>query len=585
VKFLTTLIAAMSAPAAEGSMRALLRLVGVLFVSVLLFSIGFHEVMELEGREFSWWSSVYWTVVTMTTLGYGDITFESDLGRMYSLVVLLAGAVLILILLPFTFIQVVYLPWRAATRQAGAPRRLPEDTSGHVILTELEPVTDALIDRLEAAGVPYALVVDDVDRGVTLHDAGYRVAVGGLDDPETYRAVRADRAAMLFTAQPDETNTNIVFTWREVAEDALVVATAKSADAVDILELVGSDRVLQLEEVLGQAFARRILAPTARSSVVATFEDLVVAEASATGTELVGRSLQELGFRRRFGLSVIGVWDRGTLHAATPELVVDERAILVLVGTREQIERYDIEAERGADPSARPHLDGPVVILGGGRVGRAAARALREAGTEVCIVERRPDRVRGDASYVVGDAADREVLRRAGIDRAPAVVITTHDDDTNIYLTLYCRRLRPDVEILGRVTSDRNLSTMHRAGADLVLSYASTGATEVWNVLRGDDSTLLLAEGLLLFRAPVSDRLAGRPLRETDIRPATGCTVVGIRQNGRTRTDIGPDTVLPADAAVVLLGDDEAEERFLRRYVSSDQRGLSRVWRRLRRVR
>lgn len=576
MKFLTTLIAAMSAPAAEGGVKALLKLLGVLVASVLLFSFGFHELMELEDRRYSWWTSIYWTVVTMTTLGYGDITFTSDLGRMFSLVVLFAGAILFLILLPFTFIQVVYLPWRAATRQVSAPRSLPPATRGHVVLTRLDPVTDALIDRLRAADVPYVLVTEDVERAVDLRDDGYRVVVGDLDDPGTYRRVRADQAALIFTSQPDETNTNVVSTWREVAGDALVVATAKSEDAVDILQLVGADLVLQPEVLLGRAFARRILAPTARSTVVATFDDLVVAEASAAGNELAGRSLRDLQLRERFGLSVVGVWERGELRLPHPGLVIEESSILVLVGTEDELARYDEAAEAGG-PSSTP--EGPVVILGGGRVGRACATALREAGFRTCIVERRPERVRDDGDYVVGDAADRDVLHRAGMDDAPAVVITTHDDDTNIYLTLYCRRLRPDVEILGRANSDRNVTTLHRAGADLVLSYASTGATEVWNALRGE-STLLLAEGLVLFRVPVPRRLAGRRLGDVDVRAETGCTVVGIAGDGRTRTDLDAGTVIPEDAQLVLVGDDDAEEEFLRRYVAPHGGSL---WARLRR--
>ena len=165
------------------------------------------------------------------------------------------------------------------------------------------------------------------------------------------------------------------------------------------------------------------------------------------------------------------------------------------------------------------------------------------------------------------------MLERAGIQQASAVIVTSHDDDTNVYLTLYCRRLREDVEVLARANSDRNVSTMHRAGADVVLSYASMGATELWNALRGD-ATLLIAEGLVLFRAPVPRRLAGRALQETSIRSLTACTVVGIAENGRTRTDVGPDTILPEGAQLVLVGDEDAEEAFLRRYVAESGRGL-----------
>jgi Trk K+ transport system NAD-binding subunit len=139
----------------------------------------------------------------------------------------------------------------------------------------------------------------------------------------------------------------------------------------------------------------------------------------------------------------------------------------------------------------------------------------------------------------------------------------------NIYLTLYCRKLRPDIEVLGRVRLDRNISTMHRAGADFVLSYASMGATDAWNRLRGD-STLLLAEGLVVFKVPMPDRLAGRELRSTDIPATTGCNIIGIVVEHGCRTDLSPDDVLPCNGHLVLIGDDRAEERFFEHYIADN---------------
>lgn len=586
MKLLTVLLSALSAPLSGGSVRALVRLAVILAGSILVFSVGFQVLMELEGQEHSWWSAIYWTVVTMTTLGFGDIVFASDLGRIYSVVVLLTGAVLMLVLLPFTFIQLVYLPFRAAAQEARAPRRLPEDTEGHLLFTGRSPMEELLMHRAEAAGLDYALLVDQVDEAVTLHDAGYRVMVGRLDDPKTYRNARADQAAMVVAARSDQANTNVVFTVREVSDRPTVVATATSADSVDVLELAGCDRVVRLGQLLGEAFSRRILAPSARSSVISTFFDLVVAEASAAGTELVGRTVGELDLRGRFGVSVAGVWERGTLQVAEPELAVEESSILLLVGTQAAIDAYDAAQadEEDGEDAVEPGL---VVILGGGRVGRATAAALAAAGTPYRIVELREERVRHLDDVVIGDAADRAVLRQAGIDEAVAVVVTTHDDDTNIYLTLYCRRLRPDIEILGRVKDDRNLSTMHRAGADMVLSYASTGAMEAWNALR-EDSTLLLAEGLVMFRVPVPASLAGRPLGATELRERTGCTVVGVAEDGTCRTELDATTVLPSEGALILIGDTAAEERFLEHYVAMRSatwsERVAQLRRRLRRV-
>jgi len=579
VKFVAGVSAAITAPLRGRSLKAAVTLVILIVASVVVFSVGFHAIMALEGRSYSWPTSVYWTIVTMSTLGFGDIVFESDLGRIFSIVVLLTGAVLLLVLLPFTFIQLIYLPWREAIRESRAPRRLANSTSGHVLVTGRDPVEEALMNRARAAGLRCVLLVEDVEEALTLSEAGYDVMVGPLDEPETYRAAGIERAEMLFTARSDERNSNIVFTAREASTGGLVVATANSADAVDVLHLAGADHIMQLGQSLGQAFARRILTPDARCSEISRFEDLIIAEASTAGTDLVGLTLGELDLRNRFGVAVVGIWDRGSLHPATPDLQIAETSILLLAGDEAALAAYDTAyGEVDGAPAADDKHSGPVVILGGGRVGRATAAELQEQGLPCRVVERLEERVRHLDDTVIGDAADLEVLKRAGIEDARAVVITTHDDDTNVFLTLYCRRLREDIEILARSRLDRNVSTMHRAGADFVLSYASTGATEAWNQLR-EDSTLLLAEGLIVFRVRMPKILGGRILGNTSIPADTGCSVVAVVHDGKARTDLDADTLLPPGGDLILIGDDHAEERFLQRYVATN--GTPTWWSRL----
>jgi voltage-gated potassium channel len=61
----------------------------------------------------------------MSTLGFGDITFTSDIGRVFSVVVLVSGIILLLIVLPFAFIRFFYAPWLEAQIRLRAPRRVP----------------------------------------------------------------------------------------------------------------------------------------------------------------------------------------------------------------------------------------------------------------------------------------------------------------------------------------------------------------------------------------------------------------------------------------------------------------------------
>ena len=79
----------------------------LLFTTVLvaLFSIVFHQIMAYEGRDYSYITGVYWTLTVMSTLGFGDITFTSDIGKLFSIIVLVSGIILIMIVMPFTFIR------------------------------------------------------------------------------------------------------------------------------------------------------------------------------------------------------------------------------------------------------------------------------------------------------------------------------------------------------------------------------------------------------------------------------------------------------------------------------------------------
>lgn len=424
----------------RANVYALLRYLLLLAAMVTLYSILFHFIMAYEGREESWVTGFYWTLTVMSTLGFGDITFESDLGRIFSSIVLLSGIIFMLVILPFTFINLFYAPWLRAQEAARAPKSLPDTVKGHVILTQYDAVTMALIERLKQFHYRYVVLTPELEQALRLHDLGVKVVRGDLDNPETYRRVHVEQAALVVTTANDRLNTNVAFTVREVSETVPIIATANATASVDILELAGCNHVLQLGEMMGQALVRRVTGGDARAHVIGRLNGLVIAEATARNSPLVGQTLAESRLRDRVGVTVLGVWERGQFQLARPTTRIEPGTVLVLAGSEQQIEQYNLLL------CTEPPNNEPVVIIGGGRVGRAAGRALAARGMDYRIVELVPERVRDPAKYVLGDAADLEVLVAAGIRKTPAVLVTTHDDDTNIYLTIYCRRLRPDVQ-------------------------------------------------------------------------------------------------------------------------------------------
>jgi voltage-gated potassium channel len=574
MKSLGLMLGYLSGSSRKRNSRLVVALLAILVLLVAVFTVIFHVLMAREGRDHSWATGVYWTLTVMSTLGFGDITFESDAGRLFSVFVLISGALFILVLLPFVFIQFVFMPWVAWRDANRAPRKVPAEMRDHLVLVGDGPVIDAVIRRADHAGVPYVLVGSNTPEMLARHDEGDKVMIGDPDSPETYRAAGVERAALVAATHPDTTNTNIAFTVREISETVPIVATASSEAAVEILSLAGCNVVLRLGDILGRAMAARVLGRDAESQVIGVLGPLLIAEADA-GPAFVDKTLREVDVRERANVHIVGSWSRGAYHPAAPDLVIRDDDTLILAGTREQLDAYD-EAFALEERTAAP-----VVVIGGGRVGRAAARMLGEAGFPYKVVERMASRVKDDEHWVEGDAADFEVLDRAGIGQATAVLITTHDDDINVYLTIYCSQLRPDLQIISRAVLDRNVATLHRAGADAVLSYPSLGATRVWNAL-GVEDALVLAEGLEVFRCPVPPKLRDVTLQHSRIREDTGCTVVAIARGDDLVVNPGGDEVLPADGDVVLIADPSSREEFAHRYPTDTSQAVRSSWRRAR---
>lgn len=545
----------------------------LLVALVIVFSVVFHLLMLYEGRYYSWFSGVYWALTVMSTLGFGDITFHSDLGRAFSVVVLLTGMVFLLVMLPFTFIEFFYSPWVKAQQELRAPSKVAEDVRGHVVLTNNDPVSLALIERLNKAGVPHVLVCPGSDEALALHDAGINAVRADLRQPGGFENLGLDRAAMLVATGTDIANTNIVFCARRRFPGLLIAATANSADSVDVLGLAGCNHVVEPAKLLGEALARRVLASDAQAHPVGQFNTLRLAEAVAAGTPFEGKTLRESRLREITGLTLAGIWERGKFRLPRPEDVIHPSSVLVLAGTQKQLDRYN-------ELMCIYHrLPGRAIVIGAGRVGRAAARDLEAAEVDYVVVDSNPARTLPER-FVLGSAADYTTLKKAGIEDSPAVIITTRDDETNIYLTIYCRKLRPDLQIISRATFEENAARLHEAGADFVMSYASMGANLLFNLLQ-KDCLLMAAEGLNVFRVALPEALIGVSLKDSGLRERAGCSLLAVNRQGQAITDYAADFLFQEGDELLLIGGMDAPSAFDAAYKKQglpSRNGLRYLW-------
>jgi len=202
------------------------------------------------------------------------------------------------------------------------------------------------------------------------------------------------------------------------------------------------------------------------------------------------------------------------------------------------------------------------IVCGFGRVGRQVSRDLRAAGIEHVVIDHNPEnrevaRELGVA-YIESEAADDDVLRAAGIERARGVIACVDSDAENIFIALTARELRSDIRIVARAAVEESERKLLRAGADRVISpYKTSGAEMARTALHPQVGGALEFADLRLeeIEVPPGCAGAGRPIAEVRGR----AVVAALRRlGGAVEAQPSPESVVNVGDMLFALGSPEA---------------------------
>lgn len=218
-----------------------------------------------------------------------------------------------------------------------------------------------------------------------------------------------------------------------------------------------------------------------------------------------------------------------------------------------------------------------VIVCGYGRFGRVVVEQMRENRVPVVVIdadrEKAADLERVGLPYIIGLASQDEVLERAGVRRARALVAATSSDPDNVFITLSAREKSPAIRIHARAESDGGLRHLKLAGANQALSaYQSGGHRVAAAILRpsvvdflelsvpGRSEMVLLEE----IRVAPGSEIVGRTVG------ALEAAIPRLRLVGLKRGEAALSVVPPADTPIdggdllVLVGDRAALDRLAR---------------------
>ncbi|MEJ0102185.1 MAG: potassium channel protein [Bacteroidota bacterium] len=216
-------------------------------------------------------------------------------------------------------------------------------------------------------------------------------------------------------------------------------------------------------------------------------------------------------------------------------------------------------------------LTGHVIICGYGRNGQQAVHNLKLHGVPVVFIEKNTELIQrelpehSDALYLVGDSTDDDLLIKAGIQKAKALITTLPTDSDNLFIVLSARSLNPGMQIISRASESNSISKLKKAGADNVImpdriggAHMATLVTkpdviEFIDYLSGEEGEAINMESIGYDKLP--DAIKDKSLHEIMNWKKTGVNCIGIKSSeGKFLINPLEDTVISKGMKVIVLG-------------------------------
>lgn len=306
----------LASPARVISRRVAIAVVALLVVAVIVFLDG-DGYRDAQGDRLTFLDSLYYSAVTLSTTGYGDITPISELARAVNIFVITPLRIAFLILLVGTTLEVL----TETSRQALKIQRWRSKVRNHtVVIGYGTKGKTAVAAMLGDEVVPGGIVVVDTDQpGLESAAAAGLVTVhGDGTKSDVLRLAGAQHAASIIVAtNRDDTAVLVTLTAREIAPKAMIVASIREAENQHLLQQSGADSVVVSSETAGRLLGIATNTP----SVVEMIEDLLTPDAGLAIAEREVEPSEIGGSPRHLRDIVLGiVRDGRLLRIGTPEV-------------------------------------------------------------------------------------------------------------------------------------------------------------------------------------------------------------------------------------------------------------------------
>ena len=337
--------------------RTKLRLALSAILALVAFgTIGFKLILGL-----AWFESFYFTLITITTIGYGEPPGITTPGRYFTVILIVTGVSTIGYALSFAAQAIV----ESELVSTFGKRKMYKDINkltGHYIVCGAGRIGSGVIRDIERSGQELVVIESDEALADRLLSQGHLVLMGDATNDEVLKAAGIDHARGLVAAvSSDPDNLYITLTARDLNKDLTIVARANEEFAVARLRKAGANRVVSPALSGSSRMAQMLLRPA-----VADFMELAMMTERLeleieqiqieAGSPFIGSALKDTGIRSDLDVIVIGIKRHHGEMIFNPaaDTIIEEEDALVAIGSHQSIEAV----ERMANPLKPPVTSG-----------------------------------------------------------------------------------------------------------------------------------------------------------------------------------------------------------------------------------
>ena len=219
---------------------------------------------EFSGIE-TWTDAVYFTFVTYSTVGYGDVLPQTANAKIFTLSMILIG------LASFVTALTVLLGPVLERQMKGVLSIMSrfQKTENHVVICGYSHVAESIVDELQGQGVPYIVIDDRRDLILHLQSKGHDVLSGDATLKQTLeQANLANARAIIAAFDSDSTNTLIAVTARDIRDSVegchyRIVVRVEDEENIQKVKHVGADEVISPSTLGGRLMATKALEDSA----------------------------------------------------------------------------------------------------------------------------------------------------------------------------------------------------------------------------------------------------------------------------------------------------------------------------------